>query len=556
MLSSNYNVKGLTLNKPQWRSWFTHARRKVNVWSRGTGKTVQKALKTHTLAHNLPRGVIAIVGRTLDQMMTNTLPGVMSALEDWGYTEWDGKRGDYVVGKRPPDHWPKPYAKRLKYDKCISWNTGTALVLVSQERKGSGRGYSFDAILADEALTLKPEHLQQEVIAANRGNNHKFPDNPYHHCEEYWTSKPYVGMGAWINNQADYYQEEFGIDIISKNNAAANLMLQFIDSNNRQEQNELWREISAFLMENPYRVYQPSNPNDPSVYYNEAVVLDNINILGWSYIKQLRQSMTDFMFKVEVLNMTVNAAENSFYHVSEDLKYDPPSFYESHGIHLLNHTQVTPYQMDTDVVRTEPLDIACDANYGICTMAVGQLVENDFRLLNGIFVKKEKDGKLIRDLAKRFCEYYKEHPKKHVRFFYDHTFSYIDAGRPKSFALMIIEVLKEHGWIVEERHIGQQPRHHSRYETVNQYLMGQQPISISFNRLRSNDLYLSLESTSVRIVGNEFKKDKRPEASTTVKQEHTTHFSDAFDTLVIGRLVQHPTAYATTNDDVGTLTQL
>lgn len=282
-------------------------------------KTYHQALKMRVLAHALPRGVVAIVGRTLDQMLTNTLPGAISALEDWGYTEWNGQHGHYVIGKRPPAHWPQPFAKRLKFDKCITWYTGTTFVLISQERQGSGRGYSFDAVEADEALTLKEEHLKQEVLAANRGNNHKFKSNIYHHSIELWTSKPYVGMGKWIDRMAAYYPDEYAVDVLAANNAAAELMLQFIDSQSKAEQQELWQQIAAHLQANPYKV------SAGGVYYNEAVVFDNIQNLGWKYIKTLRQSMTEYMFKVEVLNIGITAPGERFYIIDEALQYDPPA---------------------------------------------------------------------------------------------------------------------------------------------------------------------------------------------------------------------------------------
>lgn len=531
-ISRNYQINNLNLNKPQWRCYLTPAKIVVNVWSRGTGKTYHQALKMRTLAYALPRGVVALVGRTLDQMLTNTLPGAIAALEDWGYTEWNGTHGHFVIGKKPPEHWPTPYAKRIKYDKCITWYTGTTFVLISQERQGSGRGYSFDAVQADEALTLKEDHLKQEVLAANRGNNHKFKDNIYHHGIEYWTSKPYVGMGKWIDKLGSYYVDELDIDVLAANNAAAEIMLQFIDSQSKAERVELWPKIAEHLRSNPYQVSRGG------IYYNEAVVFDNINNLGWQYLKTLRQSMPDYMFRVEVLNIGINAPSERFYILDEGARYDPPSYYENHGIHLVNSHTVTPYDLDTDLVRTEPLDIACDANASINTLVVGQQVGNEYRILNGIYVKKA----LTIDNAQRFCDYYANHQKKHVRFYYDHTFIYVDAGRPESFKDQYVKVLRLNGWSVDEHYIGQAASHHSRYETINQILTNQaNTLPVRFNRQRCKDVWLALESTGIRHSNGQFKKDKRAEADPKAAQEHTTHYTDAFDTLMVGRLVHTTT---------------
>jgi hypothetical protein len=544
-LNFDYHLQQFTLNKPQWRSYMTLAKVIVNVWSRGTGKTFYQAVKILILIHVMPRGLFALVGRTLDQMVQNTLPFMFDALGQLGYTEWNGKTGHYVIGKRPPEHWPKPYATRLKYEKSITFYTGATFMLISQERAGSGRGPSIDAILADEGLMLKAEQLRKEVFAANRGPS-KWGDTPYHHSIEIWSSMPFVGMGQWLKDYAKYYEEEFQIDIIKQNNDAANLMLQFIDSPNPKEEIELWGEIAKHLTNDPYKV------SSKGIYYNEAVVFDNIKNLGWAYIKMLRSTMLDTEFKVEVLNMAINLMGDKFYHLDEELLYDPPSYYEERGLEGVSLHSVKPYDLDTDVVRHEPLDIACDANASINTLVVGQHLQDEYRVLNGLFVKKPK---WISHNAQLFCDYYANHPKKEVNFFYDHTFVGVDAGRPVSFADQYIEVFQKNGWNVNAIYIGQAAGHLTRYEVVNKHLQqidGRTPIV--FNRMRTKDLWTALDSTGIRTVNGETKKDKRPEGDSKVKQEHAPHFSDAFDTLVVGRLVQHNHRRTVKEEDFSGLT--
>lgn len=538
-LSLNHRLRQLTFNKPQWRTLLTIAELIINIWSRGTGKTYHQAIKILILVHVMPRGLFALVGRTLDQMMENTLPFVMASLETLGYYEWNGKHGHYVLGKTPPDHWPKPYAKRIKYNKCMTWYTGASFMLISQERAGSGRGPSFDAVIADEALTLKHDHLTREVLAANRGPS-KWAYTPYHHSVELWSSKPYVGIGDWLNKHAEYYQLEFDSDVLERNNKMAQLMLEFVDSTSRTEQEEMWIDISAHLMANPYKV------SSAGVYYNEAVVFENIENLGWKYIKQLRTSLPDHEFKVEVLNMGINVVGDKFYTLNDALQYDPPSYYENHGIHLPSQS-ITPYHLDTDVVRTEALDIACDANSSISTIVTGQQVEDEYRVLNGLYVKKPK---LIKHLAQHWCDYYQHHSKKHVNFFFDHTFVYVDAGRDVSFKDQIIQVLHANGWTVSEYYIGQAAGHHTRYEIVNQHFMGMEDRTpVKFNRSRAKDVWTALDSTLIRIVNGQVKKDKRPEGNANIKQEHAPHFTDAVDTLIFGRLVQNNSVRESSSED-------
>ena len=147
----------LRLNVPQLRSMITPAKTTVQVWSRGTGKTFDIGVKSKNIAYGMPGSLSVFVGRTFTHLLDITLQSVIAAWTDLGYKE----NVHYVVRTRPPANWPKPFNRPLSYDKVITWHTGAAFVLASQE--SIFRGGNVDAVFLDEALEAKKDHFEDEI---------------------------------------------------------------------------------------------------------------------------------------------------------------------------------------------------------------------------------------------------------------------------------------------------------------------------------------------------------------------------------------------------------
>ena len=119
------------------------------------------------------------------------------------------------------------------------------------------------------------------------------------------------------------------------------------------------------------------------------------------------------------------------------------------------------YHQDGDVDTKAPLDISLDYNAVINSLTVGQSAN----AINFLFVKSPL---MLKDVVKKFCKYYKDHPCKEVDYYYDHT----AIGRNAmlgdyTFADQVIDILQENDWHVNEIYIGQSPSHESRYEMLN-----------------------------------------------------------------------------------------
>ena len=146
----------LQLNPAQQTGVILQAKNKVDIWGRGTGKSAGIAWDINLINRSMPRALTSVTGQTFGQLLTRTLPSTFKLLELMGYKQHVSAKdpGNYIINRRPPDHFITPHEKIMKYDNFISFSNGNGLLLLSQDRAGSSRGPSVDYEILDDALRL------------------------------------------------------------------------------------------------------------------------------------------------------------------------------------------------------------------------------------------------------------------------------------------------------------------------------------------------------------------------------------------------------------------
>ena len=221
----------VSLNPFQQVSVINNPKSEVDIAGRATGKSFIVGWEMNQTIRNMPRSITAITGQTFGQLLTRTLPSSMKFLEQLGYV----KDKDYVINCRPLKGWDSPYEQVLKYENFISFSNGTGFLLLSQDRKGSGRGPNVDREIVDEALTIDKDRYDQEVNPTNRGNEEHFgfkSPNPVrqHHGFRFVSSMPYSQEQRWLLDFAKYYQEEAGIQLFDIWNRIVKLQMELINA--------------------------------------------------------------------------------------------------------------------------------------------------------------------------------------------------------------------------------------------------------------------------------------------------------------------------------------
>ncbi len=516
-------------NQLQTRNALACPKHNIEVVGRGASKSSDIGRDTKLKAEVMPRALGGFVTRNFKIALERSLPAMLKVWEQllgWSeYNEKDG--GDYVLFRKPPAHWPKPYSKRVVPERCIFTSTGTAFQLITQERDDSARGFDLDFIHTDEGLTLKPEHFKRNVIPALRGNRGKF-NTHLHHGIYIATSMGWDQSFQWILDYGNYYPHTYE----QMHRLLPELYLALVDAPTPQQRQEIWKnDILPIKKELIYYV----SPDD--VYYSEGTSFDNLANLGFDYMLNLRRNMTDEEFLIEVLNMRFDVAGEAFYpdttHMCFDM--DDNSGLESalgKGIDLSNTCL-----FDADLDKSRPIDFAFDAQAAINPWSVGQMNEDgtEYRVLKD---GHDKTAKGIKYAIQSCCDYYSA-TCKIVNLIYDHTFVGV---RPDQTSIIddVVAVFKGNGWTVRMQRLNQQPGHYERYRMWDKLATGSYVgPRVKFNYERTKTVRRAMQLTKVsRSTDDGFKKDKRAERKENVDQSTTTHYTDAIDSLVWFRFGQ------------------
>lgn len=543
----------LTLNTPQTIGLLLQAKNKVDVWGRGTGKSFGVGWDINLINKTMPRAVTSVTGQTYGQLLTRTLPSTFKLLESMGYKRHqDAKNpGNYKITGKPPAHWHSPYEKIMKYDNFISFSNGNGLLMLSQDRAGSGRGPNVDFELVDEALTINKQRYDEETSPTNRGNEDHFGIQskkpiPYHHGFHYVSSMPYTAEQKWLLEYGNYYEEEAGIRLFEIWNRVVDLQLQLLTCDTDKEFADIWnetirlrRQIAPFVSQN-------------GTLFTLANAFDNIKNVGFSYIKREYEKQTLLTFMVEIMNVILDKVEDCYYHIDESHIY-----YDAYNDSFIrDYAENTDWdwkklgtpdsRFDLDCNPKDPLEIVFDWGSRISLMSVCQARGVDFvtkllnpthNFINEFFVKPDDTPSImINDLIDEFCEYYKYHVEKTLFYYRDRYGDHTQANSSKSYNEQAITRLQKNGWIViPQVHRGMEPPHHDKYLLWNNILKESDerfPL-IRFNGQKCKYTLISLNNTKVVEKDGKFKKDKKSEhINSGVLPEEATHFGDACDKVI------------------------
>ena len=507
------------------------------VCSRGTGKS--EGLDARFILRNvwaMPGSTGALISPSYAKAWGNTLPAIIHALAEWGYTEGV----HFYVGRKAPKsaNFRKP--KRLPvcnaWDNCIHFWNGTVIVVLSFSQSMSANSMSLDWVIGPEAKFLDYEKIKSEVNPANRGNLQDFGRCPWHHSVMYTTDMPTVKSGRWI---LDKINEMSPTHI----NLIRNLYREMKMTERLLVQNEYtsrrYKELRRDLM--LARQYQKpvkqerGKTREYTVYYGEYDIFDNMEVVGKDFIWQMYRDSPTLIWRTAFMNERLFRVANGFYSaLSEHHFYTPGDTRYMRAD--WNRLQTAGCLADGDLDMDAPLLIAFDSNSAINTACVGQVQNGQLRTLKSFFVKTPAK---LEELVRQVCEYYKYKLRREIIFFYDHTFVWTTGNNAESYADTIIRILRdENNWDVTDVYIGQTSRHDWRHEQIDRALKHDPDLLYPvFNMYNNEFLKLAMEQTSVKVGKNGFEKDKSPEAtedSPDAPDEYKTHVTDAWDTLFVG----------------------
>ncbi|WP_301347920.1 hypothetical protein [uncultured Muribaculum sp.] len=473
---------------------------------------------------------------TFKHGLTNTLPGLLAAWKRWGFINGI----HYVVGRKPPKSFAKPITEPHDYEHVISFYNGSIAIIISQDRPGSSNSLTLSWLLVDEAKFIDYDKLKDETLPANGGIKSHFGHHSFNHSIMILSDMPQTKRGSWFL----HYREKMDADLIAAIEATVYEIWRI--KSRIRALNTSNSPVPDYLKNHLRRLDRSLNQmRSVAVYYKEYSSIENLQLLGENYIKQMKRDLTPLTFQTSILCQRIGIAKDGFYSsMKERHKYNASDFaaldtvwqqFAAAPDSLDSRPSALDCTMDADVNPLAPLCIGMDYNANINWLVVGQPSGKRLNIVKSFYVKFERK---LPELVADFCAYYATHQNKTVVFYYDSTAlggNY--AVNDQDFRWVIIHEFERHGWRVEDVYLGNPMRHDEKYLLINQGFAGKQRLMPFFNRQNNDDLILAIQAAGVSRGRLGFRKDKAGEKLAETEEdrlEHRTDGTDAFDTLYIG----------------------
>jgi len=520
--------KEIYFNKPQRLTQLISANITVIVAGRRTGKT--DSIAAPFVLRNMqrmPGSTGGIVVPTFKHGLTNTIPGLLAAWRRWGYE----RNVHYVIGKRPPKTFGKPIIEPADYEHVITFYNGSVAVIISQDRPGSSNSLTLSWLLIDEAKFINYDKLKEETLPANGGIKSFFGSRSFNHSMMILSDMPQTSKGSWFLHYKDKMDKELITTI------EATVYKIWSTKQRIRDMKAHGKPVPEYLRNYLRRMDRDLNKmRSVAVYYKEYSSIENLQLLGENYIKQMKRDLTPLTFQCSILCQRIGIAKDGFYSsMRERHKYDASDFAYLDELGWTVKQDALDSRADADVDPNSPICIGMDYNANINWIVAGQPREGKLFVLKSFYVKFERK---LPELVGDFCTYYQHHINKEVVFYYDTTALGSNyAVNEQDFHWVVCNEFLKHGWHVNDVYMGHPMKHSEKYLLINQGFSGRQELVPMFNRQNNDDLILAIQSAGVIRGRNGFKKHKAGEKLAESEEnllEHRTDGTDAFDTLYIG----------------------
>ena len=540
--------KRVYFNRPQLLTQYIGAKTTVVVAGRRTGKT--DSIASPFVLRNMqrmPGSTGGIVVPTFKHGLTNTIPGLLAAWKRWGYL----KNIHYVIGRKPPKSFQQPITEPADYEHVITFYNGSCAVIISLDRPGSSNSLTLSWLLIDEAKFIDYNKLKDETLPANGGIRSYFGHHSFNHSMMILSDMPQTKKGSWFL----HYKEKMDPELIATIEGTIYKIWQTKDRIATLKEHH--RPVPEYLKGYLKWLDQSLNRmRSVAVYDKEYSTIENLQLLGEEYLRQMKRDLTPKTFQTSILCQRIGISHDGFYSsMQEHHKYDATNFaymdelgYDA----ILKEAEVQNYSLksqsqfsnlesnldsraDEDVNPLAPICIGMDYNANINWIVAGQPSGQRLNILKSFYVKFERK---IPALIDDFCAYYAHHQNKTVVYYYDATALGSNyAVNDQDFRYVVVHEFERHGWQVNDVYLGNPMRHDEKYLLINQGFAGKQRLMPFFNRQNNDDLLLAIQSAGVERGRLGFRKNKSMEKQPESEEdllEHRTDGTDAFDTLYIG----------------------
>lgn len=474
-------IKKIELNLMQMTAILANQRygiKNINIEAgRGSGKSTVLGWFLKEAVRQMPRSTGVIVGETFVQIKTRTLPSTKEGLEMFGLFEGI----DYVIGQSGKKlGFEMPFQSPDSWANVIHFRNGTIAVMVSLDNPNSGRGLNSYFVIGDEAALLTYERLYNNVLTTNRSIKPQFKDKSLLNATVFVSSVAMTKKGEWFTQREN----------LAKNNPKEFAFLKFTSLVNKHNLTPGWID------------------------------------------KMREEALSEVLFDAEIMNIRPRGVTDGFYAQLKNSVHYYSYKYDIESLGSITEDYKPSCKYDRDLVRGVPLQLNLDfggrINCGTVSQYLGSI--NEIRFIKEFYVKNPHK---LSDLVQQFIDYYAAHKDtcNVVHLYHDRSGYKQEANSKTTLAEDVENMLRATGWtVINKTPNTNNPPHIDKFRLVNEILAEE---NIKLPRLRINEnqcpnLIISMENAPL-TSDDAFKKDKSSERSSTIPQEHATHFSDTVD---------------------------
>lgn len=514
--------KKIYFNAPQQEVMFTGANTSVIVGGRRLGKSY--GIMAPWLLRNfqrMPGCSIGLVCSTYKRALMNTLPGTLQALESWGFK----RNVHWFLGTRPTktSGFGRPKIEPSSYEHVLSFYNGSIAYLISQDIPGTSNSMTLDGVGVDEAKFINYEKLKDETLPANGGIKSHFGRSGFHHSILIISDMPCTKKGSWFLQ----YEKNMDPELIETIQGTIYEIWRTKQRIAKGDSPKYLRNYLRGLYTNLARMRRVAT------LYREYSSILNMEILGESYINQMKRDLPPLTFQTSILCKKIGILKDGFYsNMREGHKYNATNNNYLQSLeYKFDKIQAESCLQDADINPDSPICIGMDYNSNINWIVAGQINNNKLLVIKSFYTKYERK---IPEIVDDFCLYYRHHKTKEVIYYYDTTALGSNyAVNKEDFQYIVRKSFQKNGWRCRNIYIGNPMKHIEKYLLINRMFAGQARLTPYINEQNNEDLLISITTAGVRNGKKDKSGEKLAESDDDLLQ-HRTDGSDAFDTLCIG----------------------
>jgi len=383
------------------------------ILGRGTGKTTDiLANRAKDISYEMPGAFIAITSDTYMNAMKNVVPSILEGWERSGWVE----DIHFVVGKRPPKHFKKPYKPVHNWKHTITVLTGTHFKIVSQDRPSTGAGDSYQHIIGDEVKFQSEKKLNKLTPALRGGDYVKFAKSPYYRGRTFTTDMPNTNHREhdWILRM----KKNMNVEQIKTLLQAALVLNEIRTEKLIAEENNETSKV-ALLEKNEKRWEARVNKfRTESTFYFEGSSYINADILTEGFFQDIIDTMLFGDVKTSILSIEPTLEKGQkFYPNITDKNY----FTDSYNYKRVDSKAMTREGFEVEsshlkhCISNEPLEIGLDTG-NMCSLPVGQLQGKVYRVFKFLYSLAPE---FLPELGEKFRTFFANHQCKEVFAYHD-----------------------------------------------------------------------------------------------------------------------------------------